>query len=137
MPASVTAEYGQSFLLGEEHIAKIDEFIRKRYDGIPNFKLEYQVYRLDHALITYGTPAEVTAEQNNIAEGIESLRVFGRTVEEDDREWLDIRFSKKKGVSIIVNSQERDRALLLAADLKSYITSEVMNSNMTKIIRTH
>lgn len=134
MPASVKVEYGETFLLGEEQLVKIDEFIRNRFGSLTDFKLEYAVHRIDHALITYGTPAEVTSEQNNLAEGIETLRILGRTPSTNEPEFIDLIFSKKRGVDLTVYSNERDRALLLASDLKSYITSEVLRSKITKVI---
>ncbi len=131
MPASVNAEYKQNFLLSDEHLVKIDEFIRTRTEGINDFELEYQVHRLDHALIVYKFPSEVTSEQNNLAESIDAIRIFGNSEEAQ----VDLRFNKKKGVTLSVYFDEKDRALLLAGDLKSYLNSEVLKSQATRILK--
>ncbi len=54
--AHVNVDYDQSFLLSEEYLVKIDEFIRKRAEGVPNFQLKYEVARSDHAMLTYEKP---------------------------------------------------------------------------------
>ena len=130
MAAAVQVEYKQTFLLGEEDLAKIDELIRKRTDELEDFELEYQVHRLDHALITYTSPAEVTSEQNNLAEAIESLRILGT----GEAGRVEVTVSKKRGITLSVYFEDRDKALLLAADLKAYLNSEVLNHWSTKIV---
>lgn len=47
MPARVDLKYGQGFFLTEENLVKLDDFVRRRLGGFPEFKMQYQVTRAD------------------------------------------------------------------------------------------
>lgn len=132
MRASVNVEYNQSFRLSEENLMKIDEFVRRRAVGIEDFSISYEVSRIDHALITYETPTEVASEENNLAEAAKSLKIAG----DSDSFKVQIIFKSRRGVFIDIFSEDRDRALLLASDLKPYVQSEVLRSRLTRVLRT-
>ena len=121
MKARVKSKFGRGFLLLEEHLLKIDDIITKRIESNDKVKVIYNVHRADDALITYDSAKDVISEENSNIDMINEIDIEAK----DDHTNVEIVFSSDYNTSMSIECGQRDTALLLSSDLKSYLNSEI------------
>lgn len=123
MRAQVTQKFRYGFLLSEESLVKIVDIVEKRLkseNGDP-ISLNYDVGRVDYALITYDDVHEVFKEENGKTDRISSLRIYSNK----KGDYFQLIFEKGEPTSLYIVSSYRDRALLTHADIREYVNNEV------------
>ena len=132
MPAKIDTEFKRGFILSEENLAKIDDIIRKRLESSSNdFSLKYEVHRTDDALITYQVSSEVIEEENSKRNCINGVTINAKS----NGNKLQLIFRQGSDTKLVLEAEDRDLALLLTADLKEYLNSEVFVRKFSKLVR--
>lgn len=132
MPASIDTKFGEGFFLSEENLTKIDDIIKKRFNFSGNEPtLLYEVYRFDDALIYYSSIKDVVSEENSKRNRIKKLNI--KCQEGNDSLYLC--FEQGGATKLDLSADNRDTALLLTADLKEYLNSEVLVKRLSFILR--
>ncbi len=123
MPAKIDSKFKDGFVLSEENLAKIDDIIKKRFDfsGLPP-QIKFEVHRTDDALITYETISDVVSEENSKRNKVRQLVIKCS----NKSDLLKLNFEHGEPTSLNLSTEDRDVALLLTADIKEYLHSEVL-----------
>jgi hypothetical protein len=129
MKAHVKHPFKKSFILGEEGIRKISEIIRTR---VPAQDVELKIYRSDNLVYETLSIEDILKEENSTRNQIVEIEFKS----EGDGISTGIEFSKKDGVTIDIQSEDRDQAFLLASDLKEYIRTEIISQRSINVNRS-
>ena len=122
MKAEVKSKFGRGFFLSEESILKIVDIITNRFGSENEFDLKCLVSRIDHAKIEYATAAEVLQkEDNSKTEKVSQLTIMCESATSS----ASVIFETGESTRLQISSQDRDKALLLSAELKEYLKNEV------------
>ena len=132
MKAEVKTKFSEGFFLSEQSIKKLEDIIAKRLQTIANFDQAFIVRRNDHATISYSTSSDlIISEENTNIEAVESLSITA----EGPTASVRLHFEKGQKTELDIKSDDRDLALLLSADLKEYLKSEVTIKRLAVISR--
>lgn len=132
MRADIDTELSSGFFVSEEAIKKIEDIISKRLQGEAGFKKVFVVKRSDDAEISYvDSSTLITSEENSKINYITSIKLEFS----GDKSTVALNFTKNKKTTLKINSTDRDLALLLSADLKEYLKSEVLIRRLAFINR--
>lgn len=123
MRVEVQSEFSKGFFIDEEALKKIDEIIRNRIGGQEGFAIAFSVSRIDFAKIEYDSINDLLENEDNsrIAQ-VSKLEIQAGS----DRSNLTLVFEKGKKTRFNIESDIRDSAILLSADLKEYLKGEVL-----------
>jgi len=125
MRAEVTEKLSGGFFLSEQSIKKIIDLISSRVGE--DLALTLTVIRADNAKISYGGISElIQKEENSPTEKILTLEIESQ----GSVTQLKLTFERGEETSLRIESEDRDVALLLAADLRQYIRNEVLVSRL-------
>jgi hypothetical protein len=122
MRVDVDAEFTRGFFLTEEALRKIEDLISARLGAGDNFASSIKAKRLDDAEVEYANTGElITNEENLKHQRIRRLSIESKS----DITEFSLIFEKEQKTRLKINSSNRDQALLLLAELKEYLKSEV------------
>jgi hypothetical protein len=128
----IKESFSKGFYLSEESIKKIEDIISKRIGKHPGYKQTFSCRRVDHAGISYDSSAELIGrEENSRIDSVNYLKIEGISDEASAR----LIFEKGEKTILEIKSEERDNGLLLSADLKEYLRSEVFRGKLASIHR--
>ncbi len=123
MSAYVRHEFRRGFMLGEEHLRKLNEIVSARVSGIdPAIDLKFEVRRADS--FQYKTKdVDRVAREENVAN--ERVLAVALRAERNDEFYFNLEFDHQDGVSLLIVGEDRDAVFLLFSDVRSYIDAEV------------
>lgn len=120
MGAFVEHQFEKGFILDEERLRKLHSLISDRlksYDS--SFQLSYKVYRGDSYCYETDKIDDVLAEENEDWRKLNKLNLFCE-------QFVFSLIFESKGVTIKIESSDRDKVFILFSDIRSYIESEIL-----------
>lgn len=123
MAAKVDTKFSRGFFLTEEALTKIEELTRVRLGHADDYSQKYDVHRVDDAVVTYDRAADVIASEENSKRNAVKGLDFEATGSLGS---VSLSFERGEKSTLIIESVDRDRALLLSSDMKEYLKSEVL-----------
>lgn len=123
MRAEVDTKFSKGFFLAEESIKKIEEIVTKRLTNEVSFTKTIEAHRVDDAVVTYPSSTELVKHEENSKH--DSLRGLDIRADGADGKF-ELNFEKGAKTRLRISSDNRDTALLLSADIKEYLKSEVL-----------
>lgn len=122
MLAEVKSNFSSGFFITEESIKKIEDLIQSRLGSQEAFYQSYSVRRNDNATITYENSSDLISKEGNGRVGLVTALLVkaGSNLSQ-----LEMNFEHSEKSELSIKSEDRDAALLLSADLKEYLKSEV------------
>lgn len=130
MKAKIDTKFDNGFLLSEEGLVKIIDIIKKRFDFLNSgFSIKYEIHRIDDALLTLDNVKDIFSEENSKIDKIIEINIISQIKNAD----LKLTFKKGEKTKLILTSNDKDLALLLIADLKAYLKSEVIVQRLSSI----
>jgi len=121
--AYVNHQFTRGFLLKEEDLTKLLDFIKVRAREVDaSENLRVKVYRLDSLVYEAPDLVALREEENAIRNRISRIQV----VLNHESLKVDLDFDEEDNPSIKIESDDRDRAFLLYSELKEYLNTEVL-----------
>lgn len=136
MKAEIQASFSRGFLLHEEALKKIEDLSRARFGNEQKFDIKYVVKRADHASIEYQDSNELLMhEDNSKISTIKKVEFSAKS----QKSSVKITFEEGEKTKLSISSDNRDAALILSADLKEYLRSDVFlyRSEIVTRLATH
>lgn len=123
MSAKIDAKFSRGFFLSEEALTKIENVVQQRLSQGANYIHKFDAHRVDDAVTTYNKAADlISSEENSKRNAIKGLDFEAVS----DTGKVSLSFARADKTKLVIESPDRDLALLLSADLKEYLKSEVL-----------
>lgn len=123
MAATVRHRFSGVFVLDEGQLRRINDIIVRRLPEGADGAYEIRVSRADSFAFVTKSIDEVCKEENGPSIEVEGIRF---TVKTEPFELL-LEISRKEGVILSIEGQDRDAVFLVHSELKSYIDQGVMS----------
>lgn len=123
MNARIEKEFKKGFLLKEEHIRKLKDIISKRLqEKKVTEDIGFEILRVDNLVYKTKEIDDVLREENSKRNLISEMKLY--FANEDHN--VNIIIKKNGGISLLIESEDRDFSYLIYSDIKDYIETEIL-----------